>query len=85
LAHPDISYSQWRDLNSLFLMKILNILMISSIAIHSIIGLWGVITDYITVRLLGPKAKFLSVFFQAGMIIITLIYFFWAITIVWSV
>ena len=85
LAHPDISYMQWRDLNSLLSMKVLNILTITSIAVHSIIGLWGVITDYITVRLLGPKAKLLNVFFQLGMIIITLIYFFWAITIVWSV
>jgi succinate dehydrogenase / fumarate reductase membrane anchor subunit len=85
LAHPDISYTQWRDLNSLLSMKVLNILTITSIAVHSIIGLWGVITDYITVRLLGPKAKLLNVFFQLGMIIITLIYFFWAITIVWSV
>ena len=85
LNHPDISYVQWRDLNSLFSMKVLNILTITSIAVHSIIGLWGVITDYITVRLLGPKAKLLNVFFQLGMIIITLIYFVWAITIVWSV
>jgi succinate dehydrogenase / fumarate reductase membrane anchor subunit len=85
LAHPDISYTQWRDLNSLLSMKVLNILTITSIAVHSIIGLWGVITDYITVRLLGPKAKLLNVFFQLGMIIITLIYFFWALTIVWSV
>ena len=85
LAHPDISYTQWRDLNSLLSMKVLNILTITSIAVHSIIGLWGVITDYITVRLLGPKAKLLNVFFQLGMITITLIYFIWAITIVWSV
>ena len=74
LAHPDISYTQWRDLNSLLSMKVLNILTITSIAVHSIIGLWGVITDYITVRLLGPKAELLNVFFQLGMIIITLIY-----------
>ncbi len=85
LAHPDISYMQWRDLNSLLSMKVLNILTITSIAVHSIIGLWGVITDYITVRLLGPKAKLLNIFFQLGMITITLIYFVWAITIVWSV
>ena len=85
LTHPDINYMQGRDLNSLFLMKVLNILTIASIAVHSIIGLWGIITDYITVRLLGPKAKFLNIFFQLGMIVITLIYFLWAINIVWSV
>ena len=85
LNHPDISYVQWRDLNSLFSMKVLNILTITSIAVHSIIGLWGVITDYITVRLLGPKAKFLNILFFFFFIIITLIYFLWAFTMVWSI
>ena len=85
LTHPNIDYSQWRDLNGIFLMKVLSIMTVSSIALHSIIGLWGVITDYITVRLLGPKAVTLNLIFQIGMIAITLVYLVWAISIVWSI
>jgi len=85
LTHPNIDYSQWRDLNGIFLMKVLSIMTVSSIALHSIIGLWGVITDYITVRLLGPKAVTLNLIFQIGMITITLVYLVWAISIVWSI
>ena len=85
LTHPNIDYSQWRDLNGIFLMKVLSIMTVSSIALHSIIGLWGVITDYITVRLLGPKAVKLNLIFQIGMIAITLVYLVWAISIVWSI
>ena len=85
LTHPNIDYSQWRDLNGIFLMKVLSIMTVSSIALHSIIGLWGVITDYITVRLLGPKAATLNLIFQIGMITITLVYLVWAISIVWSI
>ena len=76
---------QWRDLNGIFLMKVLSIMTVSSIALHSIIGLWGVITDYITVRLLGPKAVKLNLIFQIGMIAITLVYLVWAISIIWSI
>jgi len=85
LTHPNIDYSQWRDLNGIFLMKVLSIMTVSSIALHSIIGLWGVITDYITVRLLGPKAATLNLIFQIGMIAITLVYLVWAISIIWSI
>ena len=85
LAHPNMDYSQWRDLNGIFLMKVLSIMTVSSIALHSIIGLWGVITDYITVRLLGPKAVTLNLIFQIGMIAITLVYLVWAISIIWSI
>ena len=85
LTHPNIDYSQWRDLNGIFLMKVLSIMTVSSIALHSIIGLWGVITDYITVRLLGPRAVTLNLIFQIGMIAITLVYLVWAISIVWSI
>jgi succinate dehydrogenase / fumarate reductase membrane anchor subunit len=85
LTHPNIDYSQWRDLNGIFLMKVLSIMTVSSIALHSIIGLWGVITDYITVRLLGPKAVTLNLIFQIGMIAITLVYLVWAISIIWSI
>lgn len=85
LTHPNIDYSQWRDLNGIFLMKVLSIMTVSSIALHSIIGLWGVITDYITVRLLGPRAVTLNLIFQIGMIAITLVYLVWAISIIWSI
>ena len=85
LTHPNMDYNQWRDLNGIFLMKLLNIMTVSSIALHSVIGLWGVITDYITVRLLGPRAVTLNLIFQIGMIAMTLVYLVWAISIVWSI
>jgi|TARA_B110000503_G_scaffold131818_1_gene206947 succinate dehydrogenase / fumarate reductase, membrane anchor subunit len=85
LTQPNLDYAQWRDLNGLLSMKVLNVLTVISIAIHSWIGLWGVLTDYITVRLLGPKATFLRVLLQVNMIIVTLIYLIWALDIVWGI
>jgi len=85
LTNPDLQYDQWLVLNSHFCMKVLNVLTVVSIAIHAWIGLWAVLTDYVTVRLLGPKATPLRIFFQLGMIAVTLVYLIWALDIVWGI
>jgi succinate dehydrogenase / fumarate reductase membrane anchor subunit len=85
LTNPDLQYDQWLALNSNIAMKVLNVLTVLSIAIHAWIGLWAVLTDYVTVRLLGPKATPLRIFFQLGMILVTLVYVIWALDIVWGI
>ncbi len=85
LTNPDLQYDHWLALNSNIAMKVLNVLTVLSIAIHAWIGLWAVLTDYVTVRLLGPKATPLRIFFQLGMILVTLVYVIWALDIVWGI
>lgn len=85
LFNPDLQYEQWLALNSSLAMKVLNVLTVLSIAIHAWIGLWAVLTDYVTVRLLGPKATPLRILLQLGMILVTLVYLIWALDIVWGI
>lgn len=85
LFNPDLQYEQWLALNSNLAMKVLNVLTVLSIAIHAWIGLWAVLTDYVTVRLLGPKATPLRILLQLGMILVTLVYLIWALGIVWGI
>ncbi|MFT7300049.1 MAG: succinate dehydrogenase / fumarate reductase membrane anchor subunit [Porticoccus sp.] len=85
LTNPGMDYGQWLALNSHICMKILNVFTVVSIAIHAWIGLWAVLTDYVTFRLLGPKATPLRIFFQLGMITINLVYLIWALDIVWGI
>jgi succinate dehydrogenase / fumarate reductase membrane anchor subunit len=85
LLNPDLQYEQWLALNSNLAMKVLNVLTVLSIAIHAWIGLWAVLTDYVTVRLLGPKATPLRILLQLGMILVTLVYLIWALDIVWGI
>lgn len=85
LINSDLQYDQWLALNGLLPMKILNVVTVLSIAIHAWIGLWAVLTDYITVRLLGPKATPLRIFLQLGMIAVVLVYIIWALEIVWGI
>ena len=60
------------------------LLAILALAAHAWIGLWAVLTDYITDRLMGPKATALRVLLQVGMIVVTVIYVVWAINILWG-
>lgn len=85
LFNSGLEYSQWLGLHSHFAMKVFNVLTVLSIAVHAWIGLWAVLTDYVTVRLLGPKATALRIFLQLGMIAVTLIYVIWALDIVWGI
>ncbi|UVW33825.1 succinate dehydrogenase, hydrophobic membrane anchor protein [SAR92 clade bacterium H455] len=82
---PELNYTQWAALNSSLPMRMFSLLTILSIAAHAWIGMWCVLTDYITVRLIGPKATALRIIFQLGMIAITLLYVIWAIDILWGI
>ena len=85
LLTPDLNYTQWAALNSSLPMRMFSLVTILSIAAHAWVGMWCVLTDYITVRLIGPKATALRIIFQLGMIAITLLYVIWAIDILWGI
>ena len=82
---PELDYTKWAALNSSLPMRMFSLVTILSIAAHAWIGMWCVLTDYITVRLIGPKATALRIIFQLGMIAITLLYVIWAIDILWGI
>jgi succinate dehydrogenase / fumarate reductase membrane anchor subunit len=42
-----------------------------------------VLTDYVTVRLMGPRATVLRVLLQVGMVGALLAYVIWAVDILW--
>jgi succinate dehydrogenase membrane anchor subunit len=84
-CNPDLDYLQWKALHQGLCMKLFSLAAIVSIAAHAWIGLWAVLTDYVTVRLMGPKATPLRVVLQLGMIIVTLAYVVWAIDILWGI
>ena len=85
LLTPDLNYTQWAALNSSLPMRMFSLITILSIAAHAWIGMWCVLTDYISVRLIGPKATALRIIFQLGMMAVTLLYVVWAIDIFWGI
>ncbi|MGB2115650.1 MAG: succinate dehydrogenase, hydrophobic membrane anchor protein [Porticoccaceae bacterium] len=85
VVNPSPSYEQWFSLHSSLGMRIFSLLTILSIAAHAWIGIWCVLTDYITVRLIGPKATPIRMFLQLAMIAVILFYVVWTIDILWGI
>jgi succinate dehydrogenase / fumarate reductase membrane anchor subunit len=84
-ANPNLDYAQWAELNNSLPMRMFSLITILSIAAHAWIGIWCVLTDYITVRLIGLKATAIRISFQLAMIAVTLLYVVWAIDILWGI
>jgi succinate dehydrogenase / fumarate reductase, membrane anchor subunit len=85
VCSDDLGYEQWVALHQCLWVRIFSLFAILAIAVHAWIGLWAVLTDYVTVRLLGPKATFIRVFLQLAMIAVVLTYIVWAIDILWGI
>ena len=85
VLNPSPSYEQWSGLHSSLAMRIFSLLTILSIAAHAWIGIWCVLTDYITVRLIGPKATPIRMFLQLAMIAVILFYVIWTLDILWGI
>jgi succinate dehydrogenase / fumarate reductase membrane anchor subunit len=84
-VNPSPSFEQWSNLHESLAMRIFSLLTILSIATHAWIGIWCVLTDYITVRLIGPKATPIRMFLQLAMIAVILFYVVWTIDILWGI
>jgi succinate dehydrogenase / fumarate reductase membrane anchor subunit len=66
-------------------MRIFNTAALLSVVAHAWIGIWVVLTDYVTVRLLGSKATALRLAFEIIAIGVLAIYTLWGLAIVWRV
>jgi len=84
VANPVLTYDQWLALNGLLSMRIFTLVTIAAVAFHAWIGMRCVLTDYITVRLIGPKANGVRNVLQLGLGFIILLYLVWTIKILWG-
>ena len=84
IANPDLQYSQWRDLHATLCMRIFNLLTLLCFVGHAWIGLWGVLTDYVTTRMMGSSATIIRVILQLAMIVTLLVLLLVGIDIFWS-
>ncbi len=84
LANPDMDYDRWRGFFDHTAMRVFSVAAILSIVMHAWIGLWCVLTDYLTPRLLGPKADLLRGLASAACAITLFTYVVWGIQSVWG-
>lgn len=78
MANPGLGYEEWRQLFSLFWVKIFTLVSLLSLVGHIWVGMWTVVTDYLH----NPWVRFVTLFVIA---LVTLIYLVAGITAVWGV
>lgn len=81
---PEINYTVWQELFSQLWMRIFTLLALLSIAAHGWIGLWGVVTDYLTTRMMGSTGLVLRMLVLGIYAIVTIAYLVWGIEILWG-
>jgi succinate dehydrogenase / fumarate reductase membrane anchor subunit len=78
LAHPHLSYMDWRSLFSSEWMRIATLLTLISIFAHAYIGIWTISTDYLT------ACTKLRVAVQVLVWLALLTFVIWGIIILWG-
>lgn len=82
--NPDLDFAQWSALFNQLWMRIFSLLALISFITHAWIGLWSVLTDYLTNRLLGAKATVLRVVAQMVLGVAAVTYLVWGVEILWG-
>lgn len=85
LLNPDLTFEQWKSLYSQLWMRVFTLVTLLSFISHAWIGLWAVLTDYLTVRMLGNKATFLRIFAQLVLGMVAVTYLVWGVEIIWGI
>jgi succinate dehydrogenase / fumarate reductase membrane anchor subunit len=77
ILHPSLDFTTWHTLFSTTWMRIFTFLALLCLVIHSWIGIWTVLTDYI-------KPLTLRLLLQIALVFSLIIYMVWGIHILWS-
>lgn len=82
--NPDLTYEQWSALFGQLWVRVFSFVTLLSFISHAWIGLWAVLTDYLTERLMGSKATVLRIFAQMVLGGVAVTYLVWGIEILWG-
>lgn len=84
LLNPGLDYAQWSNLFNQLWMRVFSLVALISFLAHAWIGLWSVLSDYLTNRLLGAKATWMRLVCQVALGLVTTTYLVWGIEIFWG-
>lgn len=84
VMHPELTYEQWHLLFNNLCMRVFSLVTLLAFISHAWIGLWAVLTDYLTDRLMGSKATLLRIFAQVVLGGVSVTYLVWGIEILWG-
>lgn len=85
LLNPALDHAQWSQLFGQLWMRVFSFITLISFLAHAWIGLWSVLSDYLTNRMLGAKATWMRLLCQVVLGVVAATYLVWGIEILWGV
>lgn len=82
--NPQLDFATWHGLFDQLWMRIFSLMALISMAAHGWIGLWAVLTDYVTERMMGGKALTLRSLVLGAYALVTLAYLVWGFEMLWG-
>ncbi len=79
-----VDYASWKGLYSQTWMRIFSLMALLSLGVHAWVGIWGVLTDYFTERLMGKTGNVLRFVLQMVCGLTMFVYLIWGIQILWG-
>lgn len=79
-----VDYVSWKALFSQTWVKIFSLMALLSLGAHAWVGLWSVITDYFTERMMGQAGNVLRLVLQIVCGLTIFIYVIWGTQILWG-
>ncbi|MFZ5756088.1 MAG: succinate dehydrogenase, hydrophobic membrane anchor protein [Pseudomonadota bacterium] len=84
LCQSPVDYATWQGLHACLAMRIANTIALLALIAHAWIGVWTILTDYVTSRALGAYATALRIFLE----VVTFLWLFgcllWGAVIIWA-
>ena len=85
VTHPNLEFEAWRNLFSSQLVRIFSLITLLFLCGHMWVGMWTIITDYLTPLQLGSYAKPIQGLCQIGIISLIIFYAIWGTFVFWSI
>jgi succinate dehydrogenase / fumarate reductase, membrane anchor subunit len=79
-----VDYASWKALFDQTWVKVFSLMALLSLAAHAWIGLWAVVTDYLTERMMGTTGNVLRISAQLLIALVLFVYVVWGVQILWG-
>lgn len=84
LLAPEMNYSEWRGLFDSTFMRLFSLITVLAVCVHAWVGMWTIGTDYLRPAHIGKGATTIRLIYQAGCVLLIVVYLFWGISIFWG-
>lgn len=81
---PVVDFATWQGLNACLGMRIANTLVLLALIAHAWVGIWTILTDYVTSRQLGATGSALRLALEVVSFLWLFVCLVWGAVIIWA-